>query len=186
MYNLRYQNDDVSFEVDFKRISDHVVEIKGAAPIKPDGFFLSRIGFADNWNYTDYSTPYKKIEGGVQFSNDGSVWVEPTRDVEISVTWNDAENALEKRPDAIGAVINELPAIIEAPDWKIVYEDEPESRAFTVNSAEEVEGYELSIEGLNIVYAIPKPYEPTLEEQIAELTDVVADIDERVYALEEA
>lgn len=62
--------------VEFKS-DDNIVELKGDFPIKTTGFTLSRIGQNDNWDYSTYTTIYREIEGGVQFSNDGSVYVEP-------------------------------------------------------------------------------------------------------------
>lgn len=62
--------------VEFKS-NNNIVELKGNFPIKTTGFTLSRIGQNDNWDYSTYTTIYREIEGGVQFSNDGSVYVEP-------------------------------------------------------------------------------------------------------------
>lgn len=62
--------------VEFKS-DGNIVELKGDFPIKTTGFTLSRIGQNDNWDYSTYTTIYREIEGGVQFSNDGSVYVEP-------------------------------------------------------------------------------------------------------------
>nr|DAQ56270.1 MAG TPA: protein of unknown function (DUF4376) [Caudoviricetes sp.] len=39
------------------------------------------MGESDDWSYEAYNTVYREIEGGVQFSNNGSVYVEPKKKV---------------------------------------------------------------------------------------------------------
>lgn len=70
---LKFKNSEKEYEVKFKRISSNVVQLLGEFPIQTDGFTLSREGHNDNWDYSDYTTVYREVEGGVQFSNDGSV-----------------------------------------------------------------------------------------------------------------
>ena len=70
---LKYLNDTTEYEVEFKKKTSNVVEIIGEFPIQTDGFTLSRQGHNDNWDYSAYTTVYREVEGGVQFSNDGSV-----------------------------------------------------------------------------------------------------------------
>ncbi len=81
MLDLKYINDSAIYQVEFSKISDNVCQIKGDIPIKTNGFTLSRMGESDDWSYEAYNTVYRKIEGGVQFSNDGSVYVEPKKKV---------------------------------------------------------------------------------------------------------
>ncbi len=81
MLDLKYINDSAIYQVEFSKISDNVCQIKGDIPIKTNGFTLSRMGESDDWNYEAYNTVYREIEGGVQFSNNGSVYVEPKKKV---------------------------------------------------------------------------------------------------------
>lgn len=81
MLDLKYINDSAIYQVEFSKISDNVCQIKGDIPIKTNGFKLSRMGESDDWSYEAYNTVYRKIEGGAQFSNDGSVYVEPKKKV---------------------------------------------------------------------------------------------------------
>ena len=89
MLELKYINPNIAEEesteeksneeiylIEFKS-DNNIVELKGNFPIKTTGFTLSRIGKNDNWDYSTYTTVYREIEGGVQFSNDGSVYIEP-------------------------------------------------------------------------------------------------------------
>ena len=77
MLKLKYVGDEETYAVEFRTVSNNIVELMGDFPIKDTGFTLSRAEHEDNWDYTGYTTVYREIEGGVQFSNDGSVYVEP-------------------------------------------------------------------------------------------------------------
>ncbi len=77
MLNMKYNGSKTVYEVEFSRISPHVVQIIGNIPAKDKGFTLSRDESDDGWDYKNFKTVYRKIEGGVQFSDDGSVYVAP-------------------------------------------------------------------------------------------------------------
>lgn len=77
MLHLTYVGEEGKHAVDFEPINDHVVQLTGDIPVKGNGFTLSRIDSDDAWDYTAYRTVYKLIDGGVQYSNDGSVYVAP-------------------------------------------------------------------------------------------------------------
>lgn len=77
MLKLKYIGDEESYDVEFRTVANNIVELVGNFPINDTGFTLSRAEHEDNWDYAGYTTVYRKIEGGVQFSNDGSVYVEP-------------------------------------------------------------------------------------------------------------
>lgn len=84
MYILSYLNGDgEKYEVDAEKIADNLVRITGDYPINTDGFYLSRKGYEDNWNYTEYTTIYQTLAAGAIFSNDGSVAPEPNNEDEI-------------------------------------------------------------------------------------------------------
>ena len=78
MLQLNYLNSEEKYNINFKIISPNVVQIKGDIPIQLDGFQICREETPDDvWDYLEYKTLYREIDGGVQFSNDGSVYVEP-------------------------------------------------------------------------------------------------------------
>lgn len=77
MLFLKYLNEDKEYPIFFTTINKKVVQITGDFPVKTSGFTLSREGKEDNWNYSAYTTVYRRVDGGTQFSNDGSVYVEP-------------------------------------------------------------------------------------------------------------
>lgn len=77
---LKYVNEKNSYEVAFKKVSPHIVQITSADefPVKTKGFICFRDGVEDDeWDYKRFKTVYRRIEGGVQFSDDGSVYVAP-------------------------------------------------------------------------------------------------------------
>lgn len=75
MLELKYIGESISYPISFKNISDTICQITGDFPAKAGGFTLSRMGKDDAWDYSGYSTIYRQIDGGAQFSNDGSVFV---------------------------------------------------------------------------------------------------------------
>ncbi|MCM1122385.1 MAG: hypothetical protein NC416_07370 [Eubacterium sp.] len=78
MLHLIYVGEsDQKYVVDFSQVNKNIVQLTGDFPVKENGFTLSRIGYNDAWDYTGFRTIYRDIEGGVQFSNDESVYVAP-------------------------------------------------------------------------------------------------------------
>jgi len=75
MLNMKYIKEQTVYEVDFSKVSEHVVQVKGDVPIKTKGFSLSRDDADDGGDYRNFKPVYRKIEGGIQFSDDGSVYV---------------------------------------------------------------------------------------------------------------
>lgn len=77
MLLLNYLDEKEKYLISFENVSQNIVQVKGDFPVKTTGFNLSRDGKHDDWDYSAYTTLYREIDGGVQFSNDGSVYVEP-------------------------------------------------------------------------------------------------------------
>lgn len=79
MLELKYTDTEETYMVELISgpMLKNIIELKGDFPIFTNGFTLSRIGKEDKWDYSAFTTIYREIEGGVQFSNDGSVYVEP-------------------------------------------------------------------------------------------------------------
>lgn len=80
MLNLTYIGESTNYPVSFRNINKNVVEVIGDIPKRETGFKLTRIGdpFAFTGDYSEHKTVYREVEGGLQFSNDGSVYVKPT------------------------------------------------------------------------------------------------------------
>ena len=77
MLIMKYKGLKTEYHVNFKKVSSNIVQIIGEVPAKTHGFTISRTDKNDNWDYSDYTTIYRKEEGCILFSNDGSVYVEP-------------------------------------------------------------------------------------------------------------
>lgn len=73
MLKLYYKNETTKYDISFTKNSENVVTCAGDFPVKTDGFYLTRDGHDDKWNYTEFTTIYKELEEGAMFSNDGSV-----------------------------------------------------------------------------------------------------------------
>ena len=82
MLELKYIGEETKYNVEFSRISPHVVQVLGELPFKDSGFTLSRAGKNDPWHYPGYTTLYREIEGGLQISDDGSGYVAPPEPVQ--------------------------------------------------------------------------------------------------------
>lgn len=80
MLKLKYFGEKTSYEAAFKRINEHIVQATGSFPIKSKGFVIYRDDIEDDpWEYKQYKTVYRQLEEGAQFSDDGSVYVEPPK-----------------------------------------------------------------------------------------------------------
>ncbi|MCM1236872.1 MAG: acyl carrier protein [Ruminococcus flavefaciens] len=77
MLKLQYVGEDITHIVEFHRINKHVVQIRGDLPIKTSGFICSKLAADNGWDYTDFTTIYRLIDGGAQFSNNGSTYTAP-------------------------------------------------------------------------------------------------------------
>ena len=75
MLEMKYIGEDTAYQISFRNLSSHVCELAGDFPVQTAGFTLSRIGKDDHWDYSGYATVYRQIDGGAQFSNDGSVFI---------------------------------------------------------------------------------------------------------------
>lgn len=115
---LKYLNEENTYEINFKKISKNIVEIIGDFPIQDLGFTLSRVNQNDNWDYSSFTTIYRELDEGAQFSNDGSIYVEPV--IPIPTDEELAEMEERERISNINNEISELKAKLDASDYKII------------------------------------------------------------------
>lgn len=185
MLVLQYLNSEKKYEVEFSKTSEHVVTLLGEFPVKLDGFTLSRKGFDDKWDYSKYVTLYRNIEGGAQFSDDGSEYIEPTKTVVVSVSWNDGNNVREIRPDHVDVKVSindeeyEIIRLSEENEWKKEYDNIPKNDVFTI-TASDVADYDKSIYGTTVAYSteVPEPYEPTVNDLAEAITEIYEMVDQ--------
>ena len=176
MLSLNYVGEYDSYEVEFDR-NEHVVTLKGDFPIKTTGFYLSQLGKINDLDYTAFNTVYRVIAGGVQFSDDGSVWVEPTRNVTVQAVWDDHDNIEGLRPESVAVTVNGKSVMLEADAWSITYEDIKESEVIEVTDAADITGYDKTINDTTVVYhhEYLDPT-PSLEERVNDLEIAVCEL----------
>ena len=106
---MNYINSTIKYAVNFKTITSNIIEIKGDFPIQTDGIQISRDKKPDDiWDYSDYTTIYREIEGGVQFSNDGSAYVEPEPTPEPEPYVPTLEEVRERKVAEMNAIQQEV------------------------------------------------------------------------------
>ena len=78
MIKLKYVGEKNIYDILFKKLNSNIVQITGDFPVKAKGFICFREeDEADEWNYEGFTTVYREIDGGAQFSDNGSVYIEP-------------------------------------------------------------------------------------------------------------
>ena len=75
MIKIKYNNSNVFEEVTFSKINN-IVSLKGATE-NNSGFKTYRMSGEQLGDFSDYTTTYRLLDDEVQYSNDGSVWIEP-------------------------------------------------------------------------------------------------------------
>ena len=182
MLNLNYVKDEKKYEVSFDRISKKIVKIMGDFPIKELGFVLTRDGSNTIiGDYSEYKTVYKEIEDGVLFSNDGSVYVEPTPKIMFNTTNG---GCLEGEAMQEAHTYEELvvPTPIANEDY-VFTKWEPE-----IPTSGEIDGDKYYTAVFESTLPPPEP-EPTLEDRVAGvemetamLTECVLEMSSVIYA----
>ena len=190
MMKLTYIGEAFSYNVEISAIQENVIQALGPNLVMKEGGFILTDDFGNEYDYSAYATIYRIVDGGFQYSNDGSVWVEPTKTVIVQVAWDDNDDEKHLRPSSVkvgvfddGSSIGTV-TLNAKNGWTKEYTNVPETHEYSV-SAPDVRGYDTVVEGTDITYEIQQAYEPTVEEQLEELNIAIIDLDQRVYALEE-
>ena len=167
MLNLQYVNEKTYYQVNFKYLSENIVQITGDFPIKTKGFNLSRIGSPEViiGNYSEYKTVYKEIENGAIFSNDGSVYVEPLKVVTFNAGIGGTLDGTIRQE-----VYNYEDLIIPTPIANADYEFVSWSPEIPLSG--DVESNKIFTALFTSTLPEPEP-EPTLEERVATLETAV-------------
>lgn len=77
MLKMKYIGLKTEYDIEFSNLTNNLVQVKGDVPAKTHGFTLSRPGKNDGWDYSAFTTVYREMDGIIQFSNDGSIYVPP-------------------------------------------------------------------------------------------------------------
>ena len=76
MIKIKFNNSDIFHGVEFSR-TEHQITLKGITEENTSGFCTYRLSGEQLGDFSDYTTTYRILDDEVQYSNDGSVWVEP-------------------------------------------------------------------------------------------------------------
>lgn len=100
MLNMRYVGETVLHLIHFRYINKNIVQITGDdMPVQTNGFALLDLEGADFviGDYSAFTTIYREIEGGAQFSNDGSIYVAPPEPQPIPIPEPTLEELQEQK-----------------------------------------------------------------------------------------
>lgn len=104
MIKIKFNNKENFEEVEFSR-NENIITLKGITEVNNSGFKTYRMSGEQLGDFSDYTTTYILLDDEVQYSNDGSIWVEPeTHPYEPTI--QDQINSLKKE--------------LESTDYKII------------------------------------------------------------------
>lgn len=180
MLVLRFNGSEEIYHVEFAQSSTHVTSIisQEDLPQTAPGFKIYQNDEAEYpiGDYSGYTTMYRYIDkNNAQYSDDGSQYVAPTKDVVVEAKWNDQDNLMQIRPASIIVDVytngkrtgqDELkPSTKVSKDWKVIHHNKPLSNEYTI-TAPDLPRYEKSVSGTCVTYtlAIPSPRQLNLQE----------------------
>lgn len=169
MLIAKFGNSSKEYPIEFIYHSANVVELLGYVGSNKSGFNLYSIDGAHIGDYSDFKTIYRNQENSTWFSDDGSRYIPPKKDVTVAIMWNDSENP-EHRPESVdvSVVVNgslfDTQTLSEENDWKYTYEQVSADDKYEV-ACPEFEYYTLVISGTTITYTYTEP-QPSIEERL--------------------
>lgn len=180
MLIAKFGNSSKEYPIEFIYHSANVVELLGYVGSNKSGFNLYSIDGAFIGDYSDFKTVYRNQEKSTWFSNDGSHYIPPKKDVTVAIIWNDEENP-EHRPESVdvSVVVNgslfDTQTLSEENDWKHTYEQVSADDKYEV-ACPEYEYYTLVISATTITYTYTEP-QPSIEERL----DAVEELAEETF-----
>lgn len=182
MIKIKFNEIEKPINVSFS-MQNNIITLTGNVPQNTSGFIAYTVNDIVLGDYSEYTTIYRVLPDAVQFSNDGSVWVPPKKNVLIAVGWDDGNDVKGIRPAevAIDILLNgekdKSIKLNSSMGWQYELTNVLESDEYTIN-VEDVTDYSYSINGTSVVYKTeyPQPEVLTVDDvaiAVAELTDVV-------------
>ena len=168
MLIAKFGNSSKEYPIEFIYHSANVVELLGYVGSNKSGFNLYSIDGAHIGDYSDFKTVYRNQEKSTWFSNDGSHYIPPKKDVTVVIIWNDSENP-EHRPESVdvSVVVNgslfDTQTLDEECEWKHTYEQVSADDKYEI-ACPEYEYYTLIISGTTATYIYTEP-QPSIEER---------------------
>ena len=182
MIKIKFNEIEKPINVSFS-MQDNIITLTGNVPQNTSGFIAYTVNDIVLGDYSEYTTIYRVLPDAVQFSNDGSVWVPPKKDVLIAASWDDGDDVKGIRPAEIVIDIllngekDKSIKLNSSMGWQYELTNVLESDEYTIN-VEDVTDYSYLINGTSVVYKTeyPQPEVLTVDDvaiAVAELTDVV-------------
>lgn len=182
MIKIKFNEIEKPINVSFS-IQNNIITLTGNVPQNTSGFIAYTVNDIVLGDYSEYTTIYRVLPDAVQFSNDGSVWVPPKKNVLIAASWDDGNDVKGIRPAevAIDILLNgekdKSIKLNSSMGWQYELTNVLESDEYTIN-VEDVTDYSYLINGTSVVYKTeyPQPEVLTVDDvaiAVAELTDVV-------------
>lgn len=182
MIKIKFNEIEKPINVSFS-IQNNIITLTGNVPQNTSGFVAYTVNDIVLGDYSDFTTIYRVLPDAVQFSNDGSVWVPPKKNVLIAASWDDGNDVKGIRPAevAIDILLNgekdKSIKLNSSMGWQYELTNVLESDEYTIN-VEDVTDYSYLINGTSVVYKTeyPQPEVLTVDDvaiAVAELTDVV-------------
>jgi len=182
MIKIKFNEIEKPINVSFS-MQNNIITLTGNVPQNTSGFVAYTINDIVLGDYSDFTTIYRVLPDAVQFSNDGSVWVPPKKNVLIAASWDDGNDVKGIRPAevAIDILLNgekdKSIKLNSSMGWQYELTNVLESDEYTIN-VEDVTDYSYLINGTSVVYKTeyPQPEVLTVDDvaiAVAELTDVV-------------
>ena len=143
---LQYIDTSIYYDVDIMAVLPNVLQVTGPKLIMKESGFILIDDNGNEYDYSAYSTLYRTVEGGFQYSNDGTVQVEPTKTVIVKIEWNDNEDYEKERPKSVKVEVFDDDVSIgtvtlnSKNNWTKEYDNVPESHEYSV-IAPEIEHY---------------------------------------------
>lgn len=163
MLKVKFNNSNVFNSISvFRRFNEHVVgfdldkkNISGFKTYEDD----QELG-----DFSDYTFLYKYEDNMTWYSNDGSVYVEPTEDVTFKIIWEaDTES---DRPTQV-KVKTSLGSEINVSDpWEYTFKDVPVRNELHIVDSEEVEGYIKAVTDKFVNYTKKDDWREKIEERL--------------------
>ena len=182
MIKIKFNEIEKPINVSFS-IQNNIITLTGNVPQNTSGFIAYTVNDIVLGDYSDFTTIYRVLPDAVQFSNDGSVWVPPKKNVLIAASWDDGNDVKGIRPAevAIDILLNgekdKSIKLNSSMGWQYELTNVLESDEYTIN-VEDVTDYSYLINGTSVVYKTeyPQPEVLTVDDvaiAVTELTDVV-------------
>jgi len=181
MLIAKFGNSSKEYPIEFIYHSANVVELLGYVGSNKSGFNLYSIDGAHIGDYSDFKTVYRNQEKSTWFSNDGSHYIPPKKDVTVAIIWNDEENP-EYRPESVdvSVVVNgklfDTQTLSEENEWKHTYEQVSADDKYEV-ACPEYEYYTMVISGTTITYTYTEP-QPSIEERMEAVEEGLSEVEE--------